>query len=65
MNDDISPEQLLTHILRVAKLLTYKEAPLPNTVTMDQYVEHDSTSIIVAKDNSGENLEKLREHKKM
>ncbi len=65
MNDDTSPEQLLTRILRVAKLLTYKESPLPHKVTMDQYVEHDSASIIVAKDNSGENLEKLREHKKM
>ena len=65
MNDDTSPEQLLSLILRVAKLLTYKETPLPNAVTMNQYIEHDSAPIIVVKDNSGENLEKLREHKKM
>ena len=65
MNDDTSPEQLLSRILRVAKLLTYMETPLHNTVTMDQYIEHDSAPIIVAKDNSGENLEKLRERKKM
>ncbi len=45
MNDDTSPEQLLTRILRVAKLLTYKETPLHNKVTMDQYIEHDSAPL--------------------
>ena len=65
MKEYIPPELLLTRILHVAQLLAYTESSRLESVRVDQYVEPVVPSIIVAKDNSGENLEKLREHKKM
>lgn len=65
MKEYIPPEQLLTRILHVAQLLAYTESSRLNTVQADQYVEPVVPSIIVAKDNSGANAEKLRDEETM
>jgi hypothetical protein len=65
MKEYIPPEQLLTRILHVAQLLAYTESSNLKSIRVDQYVEPIMPSIIVAKDNSGENAEKLSDEEKM
>ncbi len=65
MKEYIPPEQLLTRILHVAQLLAYTESLPLESVRANQYVEPVMPSIIVGKDNSGANAEKLRDEEKL
>ena len=55
MNTNIPTEQLLNRILHALQLLAYKDLLLLNMVQADQRDKPDMLSIIVGKNNSGEN----------
>ncbi len=65
MKDYIPPEQLLSRILHIAQLLTYTESSSLNAVHTDQDAEPATPTIIVGKNDSSENVEKLCDEEKM
>ena len=62
MNNSIPPEQLLSRILRVAKLLSYAKTRSENEKMLGQSLDA-VPPIIVGNENSDKNVEKLSEHK--
>ena len=64
MNNQISPEQLLTRILHVAKLLTCTKTRPDNEISANQFVDV-APPIIIRNENSDKNVEKLSEQKTM
>jgi len=62
MNNSIPPEQLLSRILRVAKLLSYAKTRSENEKQLGQSLDV-VPPIIVGNENSDKNVEKLSEHK--
>ena len=55
ISTDIPTKQLLNRILHAPQLLAYKDLLLLNMVQADQRDKPDMLSIIVGKNNSGEN----------
>ena len=64
MSNEIPPEQLLTRILNVAKLLSNTKTPSDNEISTNQFAGV-VPPIIVGNENSDKNVEKLSEQKPM
>ncbi len=62
MNNSIPPEQLLSRVLRVAKLLSYTKIRSENEKKLGQPLDV-VPPIIVGNENSDKNVEKLSEQK--
>ena len=64
MNNEIPPEQLLSRILHVAKLLANTKTRPDNETSTNQFT-NVAPLIIVGNENSDKNVEKLSEQKAM